>query len=50
MVEKSRKKGEGEFNMTRVIPYQLTKVVHIIPSELDEIWCVGSPGSHMCPK
>ena len=20
------------------------------PSELDEIWCVGSPGGHMCPK
>ena len=20
------------------------------PSELDEIWCVGSPGGHMYPK
>ena len=20
------------------------------PSELDEIWCVSSPGGHMCPK
>ena len=22
----------------------------MIPSELDEIRCVGSPGGHMCPK
>ena len=33
-----------------VIPYQFTKVLHIIPSELDKIRCVGSPGSHMYPK
>ena len=34
----------------RVIPYQFTKVLQMTPSELDEIWCVGSPGGHMCPK
>ena len=33
-----------------VIPYQFTKVLQMTPSELDEIWCVGSPGGHMCPK
>ena len=33
-----------------VIPYQFTKVLRMIPSELDEIWCVGSPGGHMYPK
>ena len=33
-----------------IIPYQLTKVLHMTPSELDEIWCVGSPGGHMYPK
>ena len=34
----------------RVIPYQFTKVLCVTPSELDEIWCVGSPGGHMYPK
>ena len=34
----------------RVIPYQFTKVLHMTPSEFDEIRCVGSPGGHMCPK
>ena len=24
--------------------------LHMTPSELDEISCVGSPGGHMCPK
>ena len=33
-----------------VIPYQFTKVLHMTPSELDEIQCVSSPGDHMCPK
>ncbi len=33
-----------------VIPYQFTKVLHMTPSELDEIWCMGSPGGHMCLK
>ena len=36
--------------LLRVIPYQFTKVLQMTPSELDEIWCVGSPGGHMCPK
>ena len=31
-----------------VIPYyQFTKVLHMAPSELDEIQCVGSPSGHM---
>ena len=34
----------------RVIPYQFTEVSRMTPSELDEIWCVGSPGGHMYPK
>ena len=25
-------------------------MLHRTPSELDEIWCVDSPGGHMCPK
>ena len=33
-----------------VIPYQFTEVLHMTPSESDEIRCVGSPGGHMCPK
>ena len=32
-----------------VIPYQFAKVLQMIPSELEEIWCVSSPGGHMCP-
>ena len=34
----------------RVIPYQFNKVLHMTPSELDEIWYVSSPDGHMCPK
>ena len=30
----------------RIIPYQFTEVLHMIPSELDEIWCMGNPGGH----
>ena len=30
-----------DLNHTWVIPYQFTKVLHMTPSELDEIWCVG---------
>ena len=33
-----------------LIPYQFTEVLRMTPSELDEIWCVGSPGGHMYPK
>ena len=33
-----------------VIPYQFTKVLHMTPSELGEIWCKGSLGGHMFPK
>ena len=33
-----------------IIPYQFTEALHMTPSELDEIWCVGSPGGPMCPK
>ena len=33
-----------------VIPYQFTKVLRMTPSELDEIWCVGSLGGYMYPK
>ena len=34
----------------RVIPYHFTKLLHMTPSELNEIWCVGSPSSLMYPK
>ena len=37
-------------NNTRVIPYQFTEVLHMTPSELNEIWYVGSLGGHMYPK
>ena len=30
--------------------YQFTKVLHMTPSELDEVWYASSPGDHMCPK
>ena len=33
-----------------VIPYQFTEVLHMTPSELNEILYVGSLGGHMYPK
>ena len=33
-----------------VIPYQFTKLLHMTPSELNEIWCVGSSSGLMYPK
>ena len=33
-----------------VIPYQFTKVLHMTPSELDKILCVGGLSVHMYPK
>ena len=35
---------------TRVIPYHFTKLLHITPSELNEIGCVGSTNCLMYPK
>ena len=32
-----------------VIPYHFTKLLHMTPSELNKIWCVGSPSSLMYP-
>ena len=29
---------------------QFTKILHMTPSEVDEIWFVGSVGGHMCPS
>ena len=34
----------------RVIPYQFTKLLHMTPSELNEIWSVGSSSGLMYPK
>ena len=33
-----------------VIPYQFTKLLHMTPSELIEIWCVGSSSGLIYPK
>ena len=38
-----------ELYSLRVIPYQLSKNLHLIPSELDETWYVGSVCGFMKP-